>query len=206
MPRRRPEPGPRPGGSAWPWQATRGHGGARGKLGWTGHPHHPQRPAPPGIGPDPGRPLFSPSSAPAPPAAPYPEPQTRHLRSVRTSRRFRQLATPLWRRPRHTLQYEPFPLARGREGEAGRAGTPRSGAQSVPAPAASPGMPGAVGRRSHCMLGNEVFYRRSGLPVPMPPWASGKCGPQPLTSPSAQMLYPSIPYEPKSLLPAFSVA
>ncbi|XP_070214320.1 serine/arginine repetitive matrix protein 1-like [Bos mutus] len=67
---------------------------------------------------------------------PYPKPQTVAFCPVRTSRRFRRLATPRRRQPRHTLQYGAFPLAqaRGRGGASGNARDGRSPRWLPPAP------------------------------------------------------------------------
>ena len=65
-----------------------------------------------------------------------PKPQNVAFCPVRTSRRFRRLATPRRRRPHHTLQYGTFPLAqaRGRGGASGNARGGRSPRRLPPAP------------------------------------------------------------------------
>lgn len=107
-----------------PRRAARGHG----------CPAAPRRP-----GPRP--PLRGPHSAPALASRAVrglPTPSRRHVAfcTVRTSRRFLRLATPLRRRPRHTPQYGAFPLARGERGRRGSRGAGRSPRRPAPPPRA----------------------------------------------------------------------
>lgn len=101
----------------------------------TRPPHASPAPRPP----PPQSPLCAGALGPLGARPPYPKPQTVAFCPVRTSRRFRRLATPRRRRPRHTLQYGAFPLAQAR----GRGGASRN-ARDGRSPR-SPGMPGAAG-------------------------------------------------------------
>lgn len=119
-----------------------------------------------------GRPLRGTSSTPAPlaRAACSPLPQAADPSSccpVRTSRRFRQLATPLQRRPVTPCSMSPSHWPGGERGRRGERDAAQGGGARAGRP--PPGMPGAAGRRPHCMLGSEVFPRPNGrVPVALP--------------------------------------
>lgn len=141
-----------------------------------GRPAAPRRPSP--RPPPPRRPLGAGALGPLGEWPPYPELQTRRLplntNFPPVSPTRNSSAAPA---PSHPAVCG-LPIGSGereRRGERERAG--RGGARDGPAP--SPETPGAAGRRYHCMLGNGVFYWQSEIPVPLPPWASGKCGLQP---------------------------
>lgn len=111
------KPGPRLG-----LRGTSEKGRPRGAARGHGRPAAPRRP-------NPRPPLRGRRSAPAlsdGAARGLPTPSRRRVAfcTVRTSRRFRRLATPPRRLPRHTLQYGDFPLA---EGERERRGSRREG-------------------------------------------------------------------------------
>jgi hypothetical protein len=94
---------------------------------------------------------------------------------VRTSRRFRRLATRQRRLPQHTLQYGAFPLALSSRG-GGASGRWRG----VPErPTASLGMPGVVVCDPAACWELESLRDKLSR-VPLAPGAYGKCGLQPL--------------------------
>lgn len=144
MPRRRPERGANPGGrpagasSPGPWPGLRGTSGC-GEARTARSPRRRPRSRPPGR-PSPGPPPAwhqLNARAPGPRRLQPPTPSRRPV-FLLPSTNFPPLsptrnsaAAPA----RHTLQYEPFPLARGRVGEAGRAGR-RAGGRSSRGPAA----------------------------------------------------------------------
>lgn len=127
----------------------------------TRPPHASPAPRPP----PPQSPLCAGALGPLGARPPLPKPQTVAFCPVRTSRRFRRLATPRRRQPRHTTGMGAFPLAQAR----GRGGASAGNARDGRSPR-SPGMPGAAGGLAHCVLEMEVLLAaRSRWPAPCAP-------------------------------------
>lgn len=184
-PKRRAERGARPGGRPGPCRqpgtAARpeGHQAGRearaaGALGAArGHRRSasPRQPRPP---PPPPRPPLGPRGRPTPSRRPV------AFCPLRTSRRFRRLAIPQRRRPRHTPQYGAFLLAqgeRGRRGEPDRRAWGRSPRWRQPPPQEC--REPWAGAAAACWE-MESFTRKVRTRS-LPPWASEECGPQPLS-------------------------